>query len=225
MRPKTFAPGPAELGEILAPGRTALLVIDVQNDFGHPEGVMGKAGVNMATVDPAVTTAEKLIEAAHAAGAPVVFMGLQTTAQRDSRPATLRRERLGQPYSEDRRVCRKGTWGAEWYRLNPEPRDIVLSKSRYSSFQDTELDLQLKALGVDTVIACGLTTECCVETAVRDGFHRDYHMFLAQDASASYDLDLHAVSVRTMGLYCALILDSQAIVDAWTPLAAERAHA
>jgi ureidoacrylate peracid hydrolase len=216
MAGPSFSPSPTELSEILAPARTALLVIDVQNDFGHADGVMGAARVDMTTVDPAVSAAGRLVDSAHAAGAPVIFVGLQTSAQLDSRSATLRRARLGQPYSENKRVCRKGTWGADWYRLRPTDADISISKARYSSFQDTELDLQLKALGVDTLVVCGLTTECCVETAVRDAFHRDYNVFVAGDACASYDPELHAVSLRTMAIYCALILDAHAVVQAWS---------
>jgi nicotinamidase-related amidase len=177
---------------------------------------MGAAGVDLSTVDPAVSAAGRLVDSAHAGGAPVIFIGLQTSSLIDSRSASLRRARLGLRDSEDKRVCRRGRWGAEWYRLAPTSADIAIDKSRYSSFQDTELDLQLKALRVDTLVVCGLTTECCVETAVREAFHRDYHVFVAQDACASYDPQLHAVSIRTMAIYCALMLDSHAIVQAWS---------
>ena len=210
-----FSPPPADLAQILAPGRTALLVIDVQNDFGHPEGVMGKAGVDMSTVDPAVDAAERLIARARAAGTPVVFVSLQTAKVLDSCPATLRRARMGQPYAEDRRVCRKGAWGADWYRVGPKPGEIEVHKARYSSFQNTELDLQLKALGIDTVVVCGLTTECCIEQAARDAFHLDYNVFVVEDACASYDPELHRVCLRVMSAYCALIVKSAEIEQAW----------
>jgi ureidoacrylate peracid hydrolase len=203
------------LGRALEPQRTALLVIDIQNDFAHPDGVMGKAGVDLGSVPAATAAAQRLVDAAHVAGAPVVFVALETSPKLDSRPATLRRERLGQPYREDRRVCRKGSWGAEWFGVAPGDQDLRLPKPRYSSFQDTALDLQLKALGVDTIIVAGLTTECCVETAVRDAYHLDYNVFLAEDACASYDKDLHDVSVRIMALYHALIVSSPDVMEAW----------
>ena len=210
-----YAPGPSALAQMLPPASTALLVIDVQNDFGHPEGVMGKAGVDLSRVDAAVAATGRLIDAAHAAGAPVIFISLETTAALDSRPAAIRRARLGMAYEEDKRVCRKGQWGAQWYGVSPGADDIRVAKCRYSSFQDTELDLQLKALGVDTLLICGLTTECCVETAVRDAFHRDYNVFLVEDACASYDTDLHAVAIRTMAIFHALIVETAAVTEAW----------
>ena len=201
--------------ETLAPGRTALILIDIQNDFGHPEGVMGRAGVDLSRVDPAVDAAIALADAARVAGVPVVIVSLETTAQLDSPAASLRRGRMGMPDTEDRRVCRKGSWGAEPYRLVPAPGDNLVSKARYASFQDTTLDRQLGALGVDTLVVGGLTTECCVEAAVRDAFHRDFHVFLAADACTSYDPAEHDICVGVMARYCALIVSSADVVSAW----------
>lgn len=200
---------------MLAPERTALLLIDVQNDFGHPDGVMGKAGVDRSRVDPAVDAAMALAQAARVAGVPVIIVSLETTAQLDSRAASLRRARMGLPDTEERRVCRKGSWGAAPYRLEPQPGDVLVSKPRYSSFQGTSLDLQLCALGVDTLIVGGLTTECCVEAAVRDANHRDYTVFVAQDACASYDPVEHDVCMGVMARYCALILSSADAITIW----------
>jgi ureidoacrylate peracid hydrolase len=201
--------------ETLAPGRTALLLIDIQNDFGHPDGVMGKAGVDLSRVDPAVDAAIALADAARAASVPVIIVSLETTAQLDSRAASLRRGRMGMPDTEDRRVCRKGSWGAAPYRLLPAPGDIAIAKARYASFQDTTLDRQLATLGVDTLIIGGLTTECCVEAAVRDAFHRDFNVFLAVDACASYDPAEHDVCVGVMARYCALIVSSADVAATW----------
>lgn len=214
-----YAPGPEELASQLAPERTALLLIDIQNDFGHPDGVLGRVGVDRSRVDGAVTNAQALHEAAHARGLTVVHVTLQTTRELDSRPASLRRERQGLPNGEAQRVCRKGTWGAELYRIEPSPSDLHFEKARYSSFQDTALELQLRARGIDTLVIGGLTTECCVEQAVRDAFHRDYHVFLAEDASASFDAAQHDVCVGVMAAYCALIVRTADVVAAWTPRA------
>ena len=198
----------------LAPSRTALLLIDIQNDFGHPEGVMGKTGVDLLRVDPAVDAAIALADAARLAGVPVI-VSLQTTVQLDSRAASLRRSRSGLPDTEAGRVCRKDSWGAAPYRLVPAPGDIVVPKARYTSFQDTVLDRQLATLGVDTLVVGGLTTECCVEAAVRDANHRDFHVFLAQDACASYSPVEHDVCIGIMARYCALIVSAADVVAAW----------
>jgi len=205
-----------DLHEALAPKRTALLVIDVQNDFGHRDGVMGQTGVDLSRVDAAVDRVNELAAAARKAGATVVFIGLQTTLAKDSPGAVRRRARMGKSSDEGKRVCREGTWGAEWYRTSPEPGDLLLSKCRYSSFQDTELDAMLKARGVDTIIATGLTTECCVETTVRDAYHIEYNAFVAADACASYGTDLQEVSLKTMRLHFAIDLETRDILNAWS---------
>ncbi len=204
-----------DLREALSPRRTALLIIDVQNDFGHRDGVMGQAGVDLSRVDAAVDRMDDLARGAREAGATVVFIGLQTTLAKDSPGAIRRRARMGKSSEESKRVCREGTWGAEWYRIAPEPGDIVMAKWRYSSFQDTQLDAMLKARGVDTIIATGLTTECCVETTVRDAYHIEYNAFVAADACASYGTDLQDVSIKTMRLHFAIDLETRAILEAW----------
>lgn len=203
------------LASMIAPGRTALLVVDVQNDFAHADGVMGRFGVDLSSVDAAVDRTQELLAAAHAAGVQVFLVRLQTTAARDSRAANLRRARMGRSVPEELRVCREGRWGADFYRIAPAPGDIEVAKWRYSSFGGTGLDMQLRALQLDTLVVCGLTTECCVETTVRDAFALDFHVFVVADASTAYDRAMHEMSIRSMVQNFAIRLESPAIVAAW----------
>ena len=203
------------LASMIAPGRTALLVVDVQNDFAHADGVMGRFGVDLSSVDTTVERMQALLDAAHAAGVQVFLVRLQTSAGRDSRAANLRRARMGRSVPEDLRVCREGQWGAAFYRIAPVDGDIEVAKWRYSSFGGTGMDMQLRALGLDTLVVCGLTTECCVETTVRDAFQLDFHVFVAADASTAYDRAMHEMSVRSMVQNFAIALDASDIVAAW----------
>lgn len=204
------------LAAMLAPDRTALLVIDVQNDFAHPDGVMGRLGCDLSSVDAAVQRMELLLAAARARGVQVFLVRLQTHAARDSQAANLRRARTGQTVDEDRRVCREGRWGAEFYRIAAAPGDIEVSKWRYSSFAGTGLELQLRALGLDTLVVCGLTTECCVETTVRDAFALDHHVFVVSDASTAYERAMHEMSLRSMARNFAIVVDSESVRTAWS---------
>lgn len=203
------------LAAMVVPARTALVVVDVQNDFAHPDGVMGGFGVDLATVDAAVDQTERLLAAARAAGVQVFLVRLQTSARRDSAAANLRRARMGRTVDEARRVCREGKWGAEFYRIAPAEGDIEVAKWRYSSFGGTGLALQLRSLGLDTLVVCGLTTECCVETTVRDAFELDYSVFVARDACAGYDPLLHDMSLRSMATNFAILADTADLVQAW----------
>jgi ureidoacrylate peracid hydrolase len=186
----------------------------MQVDFAAPDGVLGQAGVDMEIVKPALAAAERLAASARAADAPVVFVGLMTQPGLDSpawRERTIRRG--GSP--DDAGLCRVGERGSEFYGPKPAPGELVIPKVRYSGFFGTTLDAALKALGVDTIVACGLTTECCVDCTVRDAFHLDYHVFVASDACAAYETDLHEGSLKNLELNCAILVTTDEVAVAW----------
>ena len=204
------------LARWISPGRTALLVIDMQIDFASPQGRLGQAGVDLSAVPAALEAAERLAVTARKAGAPVVFVGLQTSADADSPAwAERMRRRGGDPVSESA-LCREGTAGAAFVGPTPEAGDTVIAKRRYSGFFHTDLDDRLKRLGIDTLVVCGLTTECCVDCTVTDAFHLDYHVFIAGDACAAYDPVLHEGALQSLGLNCAIVTRTDDIVAAWT---------
>ena len=199
----------------IAPARTAVLVIDMQVDFASPDGVLGQYGVDMGVVAPALAAAERLVASARAAGAPVVFVGLFTTPETDSPFWNERMRRRGGDPETDAALCRAGQGGSAFVGPQPAPGEIIVRKARYSGFFGTDLDVQLKALGVDTLVVAGVTTECCVDSTVRDAFNLDYHVFVAADACAAYEADIHAESLKVMELNSAILTDTVQIADAW----------
>jgi nicotinamidase-related amidase len=199
----------------IAPSRTAVLVIDIQVDFASPEGALGQY-VDMATVQPAVAAAERLVDGARAAGTPVVFVGLFTTPETDSPSWKERMRRRGGAPNNDSALCREGDVGSNFYGPQPGPDELVVKKARYSGFVGTKLDAWLKASGVDTLVVAGLTTECCVDSTVRDAFSLDYHVFVAADACAAYEPEIHAASLKVMELNSAILTDTSAITHAWS---------
>jgi nicotinamidase-related amidase len=200
----------------IAPARTALLVVDMQIDFATPEGAMGRAGANLAAVPPALAAAKRLAEAARAAGAPVVFVGLMTAPEDDSAAWAERLRRQGGDPERDFALCRTGTRGAAFVGPIPLVGESVAPKLRYSGFFRTDLDAQLQRLGVDTLVVAGLTTDCCVDCTVRDAFHLDYHVFVAGDACAAYDADLHAATLQSLALNCAIVVTADEVAAAWS---------
>jgi biuret amidohydrolase len=202
------------LAELIAPARTALIVIDVQRDFAAPDGVMGLLGVDLSAVDPAVDNMRALCDVARRAGTLVIFVRSSTGEETDSRAAVEWRARRG--FGPSARPCRENTPGCDYYRIAPQHGDIEIVKYRYSSFVGTRLDLVLKARPtIDTLVPIGLTTECCVETTARDAFARDYHVFLAHDACAAYRPDWHTVSLSVLSQYFATITATEQILQAW----------
>jgi ureidoacrylate peracid hydrolase len=203
----------------IAPSRTALLVIDMQVDFASPEGVLGGYGVDLSTVGPALVAAQSLVDAARGAGVAVVFIGLQTSAEQDSPAWKERMRRQGGDPDQDSALCRVGAPGAAFVGPQPAPGELVIAKTRYSGFFGTDLDAELRRRGLDTLVACGLTTECCVDCTVRDAFHLDYHVFVARDASAAYETDLHEGALKSLELNCAILVDTAQVVAAWAEAA------
>ena len=205
----------AGLASWIAPARTALLVVDMQADFALPDGACGRAGANLSTVPAALGAAERLARAARPAGATVIFVGLMATAAEESPAWNERLRRRGDDPVAVNAVCRAGTPGAAFVGPTPAAGELVMAKQRYSAFHRTQLDAELKARRIDTLVVCGLTTECCVEGTVRDAFNLDYHVFVARDACAAYEPDLHAAALKTMEINCAILASADEITRAW----------
>jgi nicotinamidase-related amidase len=202
------------LAPMIPPSTTALLVIDVQRDFAAPDGAMGDAGVDMSDVEPTVDRILRLIAVARTAGATVVFARVVTRPETDSQ--ALKQLYIRKGYGADAvAICRADTPGAAYYRVAPEPGDIEIEKPLFSSFVGTDLDAQLKAKGIDTLVFTGLTTDCCVDCTVRDAFHRNYHGFIVDDACSAYGQDSHSAAMLGLTKNVALAVTAQEVEAAW----------
>lgn len=201
------------LAEMIAPARTALIVVDIQKDFAAPDGVLGRVGVDLSPAEAAIDRIETLIAAGRKAGATIGFMRVVTTPESDSTALKTLMRRRGEPGGEA--ICREADGGADYYRVRPEPGDIEIAKRLFNSFHGTDLDEQLRARGVDTLVMTGVSTDCCVDATARDAFHRDYHVFVVKDACAAYEPGLHEASLHGLELNCALLIDSDAVLAAW----------
>jgi ureidoacrylate peracid hydrolase len=145
----------------------------------------------------------------------VIFVALQTSPEQDSRAWAERLRRIGGEPALELDLCRAGTPGAAFVGPKPEAGELVVPKLRYSGFFRTSLDAELRGRGVDTLVACGLTTDCCIDSTVRDAFHLDYQVFVARDACAAYDPLLHAETLKSLALNFAILASVDEIVAAW----------
>lgn len=200
------------LSELLEPARTALIVVDVQNDFCAPEGVAGKSGKDLAACDAMLPKLQALIEGTRAAGAHVVFVQTIHTKWTDS-SSWLSRSGDGRPHNE---ICRENTWGAEFWGVAPRPDEPIVVKHRYSAFVNTRLDSILRTLRVETLIMTGVATNVCVESTARDGFMRDYNVVFAGDCSAAYSPAAHEATLNTMRTNFGRVADHDEILKAWS---------
>ena len=205
----------ADLVDWIAPARTALLIIDMQVDFAAPDGALGRAGLDLSGVPNALAAAGRLARAARRANVSVLFAALRTQVETDSPVWRERIRRRGGNPDSAMALCRREAPGAAFIGPLPEPGDTVIAKTRYSAFFQTDLDFVLKAMDVDTLVVCGLTTESCVDSTVRDAFHLDYHIFLVGDACAAYQYDLHMAALKSLELNCAILVGANEIIGAW----------
>lgn len=194
----------------IAAGRTALVLIDCQVDFGASDGAMAKLGADVKPAQAAVKQAEALALAARGAGVAVVFVRLRPGGE--SRIASEAKARRGKDEPD---LCTLGTHGADFFGPQPQAGDVVVSKSHFSAFARTGLAEQLQAQGVDTLVLAGLTTECCVASSAWDAFERDFHVFIASDACAAYEPRLHEGALRALSLSGATLADTAEFVAVW----------
>jgi ureidoacrylate peracid hydrolase len=190
MRAMERAPLPPEIAE---PATSAVLVIDVQNDFVHPDGVRAPSWPDFAHREMVEHRLASFLDGARTAGARIVWIAMDQTPESVS-PANARMKRKMYPRGGgstpddadlwEAAACRRGTWGAELY-LAPVPPDLVMTKSRYSAFLRTDLDEQLRALGVTTVLVTGVVMSQCVESTARDAYQCDFDVVLVEDCAAA----------------------------------------
>lgn len=196
----------------IAAGRTALVLIDCQVDFGGSDGEMAKRGADVKPAQAAVKQAELLAAAARGAGAAIVFVRLITHPGGESRIVREAKERRG---NDEPDLCVEGTRGADFIGPQPQPGDAVISKTRFSAFAHTGLAEQLRAKGVDTLVLAGLTTECCVASSAWDAFERDFHIFIASDACAAYEASLHDRALAALEMSGAVVASTAEFAASW----------
>lgn len=203
----------AALAGMIDPKTTALVVVDIQVDFAAPHGLLGRCGVDLSPAEAAIDNCEKLVAAARASGTTAALMRVVTSPETDPRALKTLMVRRGQPGGEA--ICRLADGGADYYRIFPEEGDIEIAKLLYDSFHGTDLDAQLRARGIQTLVICGLSTDCCVDQTARSAFHHDYDVFLVSDASAAYEPGLHESSLCAIEKNCALLTTTEAVEKAW----------
>ena len=205
---------PLPLDFLLTKTRKALVLVDVQNEFCHPDGVFGKKGCDLSTIDRMMVALNRLVGSAREKNIPVVF--IQNIEDDDTDSFAWRMRPDAKEDSANEGVCRRGTWGTELFGFTPEENEILVQKNRFSGFLNTPLDAILKNRGIETLIFTGVATNICVESTLRDAMVRDYHVILAPDACATWYPDLHEATCKTVRLWYGKVADSIEIESVWS---------
>jgi biuret amidohydrolase len=196
--------------------RTAVLVIDMQNDFVEegaplefPEG---------RRVIPAI---RKVLDAARARDMAVVYAA--HVHRRGGADMGIHRD-LYPPVAAGKALV-DGERGVEIHpELAPRPGEPVVKKHRYNSFYATDLEIILRGLGVETVVLTGMTTECCVLGTARGALERGFRSVVVSDACASCDYpdlgagpmsaaEMHLAALRVMSLTSSQLMGTDEFVS------------
>jgi len=176
----------------LAVSQTAVIVIDMQNAYASPGGYLDLAGFDISGAQKVIDNSRGVLEVARRAGMPVIYFqngwdadyveagGPGSPNWHKSNALKTMRSR---PELQGRLLARGG-WDYELVEaLKPEPGDIVLHKTRYSGFFNSQLDSVLRSRGIRNLIFVGIATNVCVESTLRDGFFLEYFGVVLEDAT------------------------------------------
>ena len=176
---------------------TAIIVVDMQNDFGAKGGMFDKAGIDISLIQKVVDPISNVLSAARKKGLKIIYLkmgfrpDLSDMAGTDfpSRVKRARRFHIGEtmtaPNGEQSRVLVHNTWNTEILpQLKPHPEDIIIHKNRFNGFYQTPLDSLLRNMGKKYLVIIGCTTSVCVESTVRDANFRGYLPIVLGDCTA-----------------------------------------
>ena len=209
----------------------AVLVVDMQNDFGAEGGMFQRAGIDISMIKRAVAPTGRALAAARLNGIPVIYLKMAFKADLSDAggiesPNYVRHQQMGvgsvvqAPGGGESRILIRDTWNTDILaELTPEPGDIVLYKHRFSGFFETELDAILRRLGTRHLIVTGCTTSICVESTIRDAMFRDYSCVLLEDCTGEpigHDLQRsnHDASLLTVQVLFGSVSSSMEFADA-----------
>ena len=174
--------------------RTAIIVVDMQNDFCHPDGWLAGIGVDVSPARAPINPLQRLLPGLRSAQVPVIWLNWGNRADKANLPPstlhvykpTGRETGIGDPLPNGANVLEKGSWAAAVVdELEIAETDISVDKFRMSGFQDTELDSVLRNLGVATVLFAGVNADQCVLCTLQDANFLGYDCILVEDCSAT----------------------------------------
>ena len=210
------------LEELVDSKHTALLLIDLQNDYFIPGGYGDKLGGDSSILHQIVPPTKRTLEAARCTGILVVHV--QATYLPDhlaESPAYLRLQLLRTNYRSGTTFkglptrAIEGTWGWQIIdELTPLPNEIVVKKNRSSAFMGSNLDMILRSNGIRSVVIVGQTTDSCVLSTAKDAGFFDYYPILVRDCIASPRSKNHDAALIILS-WDIDVVDSQELIEIW----------
>jgi len=190
--------------------KSALIVVDMQNDYCDPKGALGIQELDTSGAEKIVGNIQKLIDVYHSKGLPVIFI---QTFHENATDSLAWIARGNNPNRTHTGVCRRNSWGADFYGVAPTDQDIVVIKHRYSAFFNTRLDSVLRRFKTEKVVVTGVATNVCVEGTIRDAYMNDYHVVAVSNGTAAFSQEQHDASLYTISQYFGQVLTAEEVLQ------------
>ncbi|MFQ6011252.1 MAG: cysteine hydrolase family protein [Nitrososphaerales archaeon] len=199
--------------ELVQPEHSAVIVVDMQNDFCSDKGAHAKMGMPRNLVKDMAPRLGRFLSAARKSGITIIHT--QNIHSEWTLSSAWRRSR-----NRGIDVTIQGTWGAEWFEeqeeLTPRKNEYVVQKHRYSAFIGTDLEMILKAKGIRTLIMTGTGTNACVESTARHGSMLDFHIVFLADCTATVSQQAHEGTLRNIESLFGTVANSDQLMKSWS---------
>lgn len=190
------------------PTRAAVLTIDLQNDFLHPDGAYGRAGQTAPAISALPARVRPVIDAIRAAGGTYISAQFTLVPGPGGEPLIAPHLRTLRPFL-GKGDFQPGAWG---HALVDDlaPADYTVEKVAYSAFYQTRLEYILRALGIDWLIIGGIVTNGGVASTVRDAHLRNIHTILLSDGCAAFKQEVHEATLISLASITATMTCAEA---------------
>ena len=191
------------------PLTTAVLIVDLQNDFLNSKGAYGRSGTSNPDIAALPAKVAPLLDEVRKAGGWIVSTQFTLVPGKNSEPFISNHLKKLRPFLTKGDFM-PSSWG---HSLVDElqPADITIEKVAYSAFYQTRLDFALNRAGIKTLMVCGIVTNGGVASTVRDAHVRDFHTITLEDGCAAFSKETHDVSIASLATVGEVMSISDAI--------------
>jgi ureidoacrylate peracid hydrolase len=190
----------ADMHKSISPANTALLIVDLQNDFLHPEGAYGRAGQTAPEIAALPERIKPLADALRRAGGFVISTQFTLVPAKGDEPIISPHLKELRPFLR-RGDFKPGSWGHALVDAL-QPADLSVEKIAYSAFYMTRLEWCLRKCGIERLLICGIVTNGGVASTVRDAHVRDFDTTVLEDGCAAFSKAVHEVSIDALRPVC-----------------------
>ena len=200
------------LEEILNPCHTAIVVVDMQNDFCAENGyIHATQGADMSGNRSLAERIGRLVKAGRTAGCEIVWV--KAIYDHDLLPAPMLSKMLER--GNGAVCCASGSWGADFYEISPENGEQVVEKRCYSAFHNTQMDDILRRRGIKSLIITGVATNVCVDSTLREAFFHGYYIVMPPDCVGSANMPLHEATIKSVEFIFGDVPESRKVIQMW----------